>query len=203
MNQELYADGIGEITVTGSIVRIDLVSLSATERDEKNNPKARVPAKGDNARGRLRQRGRPDAEGDRRSGRSRRRSPDRRCSEAACRHRFSPAGSKQRWSVLQRVAKLQLIGTLRKARLSFHEQHPQTSLQCLALVARHHGVDLSPERLLHDYAIGDNRSPSANCCAWPRMPGCVPARSNFRGSRWSNWAMPIPCLPNLKTATGW
>ncbi len=33
--------------------------------------------------------------------------------------------------------------------------HSQTSLQCLALVARHHGVDLSPERLLHDYAIGE------------------------------------------------
>src|SRR5690606_4681919 len=30
-----------------------------------------------------------------------------------------------------------------------------TILQCLALVARHHGVDLSPERLMHDYAIGD------------------------------------------------
>jgi hypothetical protein len=40
MGSELYTDGIGEITVTGSIVRIDLMSLSATERDEKNNPKA-------------------------------------------------------------------------------------------------------------------------------------------------------------------
>lgn len=40
MGSELYADGIGEITVTGSIVRIDLMSLSATERDEKNAPKA-------------------------------------------------------------------------------------------------------------------------------------------------------------------
>ena len=40
MTHELYADGIGEITVTGSIVRIDLMSLSATERDEKNTPKA-------------------------------------------------------------------------------------------------------------------------------------------------------------------
>lgn len=39
MNNELYADGIGEITVTGSIVRIDLMSLSATERDEKGSPK--------------------------------------------------------------------------------------------------------------------------------------------------------------------
>ncbi|RYE38168.1 MAG: hypothetical protein EOP21_12680 [Hyphomicrobiales bacterium] len=39
MSTELYADGIGEITVTGTIVRIDLVSLSATERDASNNPK--------------------------------------------------------------------------------------------------------------------------------------------------------------------
>lgn len=29
-----------------------------------------------------------------------------------------------------------------------------TGLRCLALIARHHGVDLSPERLMHDYAIG-------------------------------------------------
>jgi ATP-binding cassette subfamily B protein len=28
-----------------------------------------------------------------------------------------------------------------------------TNLHCLALVARHHGVDLSPERLQHDYAV--------------------------------------------------
>ncbi|NLS04839.1 hypothetical protein HGP14_15910 [Rhizobium sp. P32RR-XVIII] len=39
MSIELYADGIGEITVTGTIVRIDLMSLSATERDASNNPK--------------------------------------------------------------------------------------------------------------------------------------------------------------------
>lgn len=38
MSNELYADGIGEITVTGTIVRIDLMSLSATERDAGGNP---------------------------------------------------------------------------------------------------------------------------------------------------------------------
>ncbi len=38
MSNELYTDGIGEITVTGTIVRIDLMSLSATERDASNNP---------------------------------------------------------------------------------------------------------------------------------------------------------------------
>jgi ATP-binding cassette, subfamily B, bacterial HlyB/CyaB len=34
-----------------------------------------------------------------------------------------------------------------------------TNLQCLALVGRHHGVDLSPERLLHDYAVGEQAVP--------------------------------------------
>lgn len=39
MHNEVYSDGIGEITVSGSVVRIDLVSLSPTERDAANNPK--------------------------------------------------------------------------------------------------------------------------------------------------------------------
>jgi len=38
MESELYADAIGEITVTGTIVRIDLVSLSATQRDDQGQP---------------------------------------------------------------------------------------------------------------------------------------------------------------------
>jgi hypothetical protein len=39
MHDELYADGIGEITVGGSVVRVDLVSLSPIERDASNAPK--------------------------------------------------------------------------------------------------------------------------------------------------------------------
>lgn len=35
MQGELYADAIGEITVTGTIVRIDLVSLSTSMRDDR------------------------------------------------------------------------------------------------------------------------------------------------------------------------
>jgi hypothetical protein len=38
MQAEIYADGVGEITVTGHMVRIDLVSLSATKRDANNKP---------------------------------------------------------------------------------------------------------------------------------------------------------------------
>jgi ATP-binding cassette subfamily B protein len=33
-------------------------------------------------------------------------------------------------------------------------KQPHTSLQCLAAIARHHGIDLSPERLQHEYAVG-------------------------------------------------
>jgi hypothetical protein len=39
MHVEVYTDGIDEITVGGSIVRVDLVSLSPTERDANNAPK--------------------------------------------------------------------------------------------------------------------------------------------------------------------
>jgi hypothetical protein len=39
MHEELYTDGVEEITVGGSIVRVDLVSLSPTERDANNAPK--------------------------------------------------------------------------------------------------------------------------------------------------------------------
>jgi hypothetical protein len=39
MHAEIYTDGIDEITVGGAIVRVDLVSLSPTERDASNAPK--------------------------------------------------------------------------------------------------------------------------------------------------------------------
>ncbi len=37
MTQELFADSIGEITIIGTTVRIDLVSLSPNERDGAGN----------------------------------------------------------------------------------------------------------------------------------------------------------------------
>lgn len=39
MHAELYSDGVEEVTIGGSIVRVDLVSLSPTERDANNAPK--------------------------------------------------------------------------------------------------------------------------------------------------------------------
>ena len=40
MHNELYADGVGEIMVGGTVVRVDLISLSPTERDANNAPKS-------------------------------------------------------------------------------------------------------------------------------------------------------------------
>ena len=38
MIQEIYTDGISEVTVTGSIVRVNLRSLSPSERDPNGKP---------------------------------------------------------------------------------------------------------------------------------------------------------------------
>ncbi|MCA9107665.1 MAG: hypothetical protein KDA83_19780 [Planctomycetales bacterium] len=38
MAQELFADGIGEISLVGGMVRVDWVSLSATEKDASGQP---------------------------------------------------------------------------------------------------------------------------------------------------------------------
>lgn len=40
MHPELFTDGIGEITVSGTIVRVDFTSLSPTERNPDNTPRA-------------------------------------------------------------------------------------------------------------------------------------------------------------------
>src|ERR671926_501104 len=40
MHDELYTDGVGEVTVSGTVVRVDLLSLSPTERDANGAPKS-------------------------------------------------------------------------------------------------------------------------------------------------------------------
>ena len=39
MFSEIFADGIGEVTITGSVVRIDFVSLSPIEKGPDGQPK--------------------------------------------------------------------------------------------------------------------------------------------------------------------
>jgi subfamily B ATP-binding cassette protein HlyB/CyaB len=37
--------------------------------------------------------------------------------------------------------------------------NPATVIECLTLLARHHGVDLTPERLAHDFALDGEATP--------------------------------------------
>lgn len=38
-NQESFADGIGEITLSGGMVRMDFVTLQGSQKDSENKPK--------------------------------------------------------------------------------------------------------------------------------------------------------------------
>jgi hypothetical protein len=39
VEDERYADFVGGVTLTGTVVRLDLVSLSTTEKDDKDQPR--------------------------------------------------------------------------------------------------------------------------------------------------------------------
>ncbi len=39
MSEEIYADAIGEITVTGSVVRVDLMTMAVNEKDDQGRLK--------------------------------------------------------------------------------------------------------------------------------------------------------------------
>ncbi len=39
MAKEIYSEGIGEVAITGPVVRLDLLTLSLEERDDKGQPK--------------------------------------------------------------------------------------------------------------------------------------------------------------------
>jgi len=38
MEQQIFADGIGQVTIIGGVVRLDFVTFSATEKDAKGQP---------------------------------------------------------------------------------------------------------------------------------------------------------------------
>src|SRR4051812_11217458 len=35
-----------------------------------------------------------------------------------------------------------------------HDKFPHTAIQCLTALAQHHGLQINPERLIDDYALG-------------------------------------------------
>lgn len=41
------------------------------------------------------------------------------------------------------------------------DKFPHTVVQCLTAIAQHHGIQINPERLIHDYALADEEPPLA------------------------------------------
>ena len=42
MSDELFVDGVGEVVITGMVVRIDLVAFNTSDRNEQGRPKGEV-----------------------------------------------------------------------------------------------------------------------------------------------------------------
>lgn len=73
-----------------------------------------------------------------------------------------------------------------------------TNLQCLALVARHHRVDLSPERLIHDYAIGDQPVPTRQLLRMAKDAGLRAKQAKFSWSKLFQMGQACPAMAELK-----
>ena len=41
------------------------------------------------------------------------------------------------------------------------DKYPHTSIQCLTAIAQHHGLQINPERIIQEYALGEEEPTSA------------------------------------------
>jgi len=72
-----------------------------------------------------------------------------------------------------------------------------TNLQCLALVARHHRVDLSPERLVHDYAVGDQPVSTRQLLRMAKDAGLRASQTKLTWARLFQLGEAFPVLAEL------
>jgi ATP-binding cassette subfamily B protein len=74
------------------------------------------------------------------------------------------------------------------------QTRPRTALPCLAMIARHHGLDVSPERLAHDHALGE-AEPSPGLLL--RMAGEAGLRARLVRLSWRDLSALGEALPVL------
>jgi ATP-binding cassette subfamily B protein len=72
-----------------------------------------------------------------------------------------------------------------------------TNLHCLALVGRHHGIDLSPERLSHDYDVGDTPVPTRQLLRMARDAGLRARNLRLSWQSLLNLGQAYPALAEL------
>ena len=199
MGNELYADGIGEITVTGSIVRIDSDEPLRHRAGREEQSEAGVPSEDHHAGRRLRQRRRSDAEGAWRPGRSRRGSPGLRCelpTVGATAVRADAPQAARNPQMRRRISTDRQCSS-RLQRCHEHATAHQPSVPGIGRtpswrrsVARAAGARLCGRRT--------SRSPSGSCFGWQRMPGCVPGKPSFRGESLLQLGEAYPVLAELE-----
>ena len=73
-----------------------------------------------------------------------------------------------------------------------------TNLQCLALVARHHRVDLSPERLAHDYAVGEQPVSTRQLLRMAKDAGLRASQAKLTWARLFQLGEAFPVLAELE-----
>lgn len=75
--------------------------------------------------------------------------------------------------------------------------HVQTGLHCLVAIARHHGTDLSPEYLVHAYAVGEEPVSSQLLLRMARESGLRARKASIRWSQLLKLDGAFPVLAQL------
>ncbi|TGD95709.1 peptidase domain-containing ABC transporter [Methylobacterium nonmethylotrophicum] len=73
-----------------------------------------------------------------------------------------------------------------------------TGLHCLVAVARHHGIDLDPDRLAHAYAVGDEAVSGPRLTRMAREVGLRAGRARLSFSSLTDLGGAFPALARLK-----
>ena len=73
-----------------------------------------------------------------------------------------------------------------------------TSLKCLALVGRHHGVDMSVERLIHDYSLEQTEPSTRRILRMAKDSGFKVKQSRLRWKQLRQMGNAFPAMARLK-----
>jgi subfamily B ATP-binding cassette protein HlyB/CyaB len=76
-------------------------------------------------------------------------------------------------------------------------EQPETSLHCLVMVARHHGIELAIERLRHNYAVADGPIPDALLLRMAREAGLRARLARLTWDKLAGLGQAYPALARL------
>jgi len=72
-----------------------------------------------------------------------------------------------------------------------------TGIQCLCYIARQHGIDITPDRLIHDYALGEQPVTPRQLLRMGRDAGLKGRRTKLSFAALANLGQAFPCMAEL------